>query len=495
MSDLITSKIIGIPELAILVTGHLKRLDLVTCALVNHAWHEAIIPFLYHTVTFGGVYPARHTARLACAPCYYGLYKYSQYTRVLKIYSRGLGDIPCHWFHYINLAVLDLEITHAFGNLLWFLNLLELISNNPSILTLRLTSTNPFPDDELDLHLVMLRQLRYMPGLKKLVIVGISMGQSSVDEIMRCAYRLEELDLTMARIDKDRIPRPNLPLIGFDLESSIAELSLKDHDDVNTLVGPYIADSQGRQCRKGTSIKTFSLTLTSGRCKGYTASSDTFLLLRHCCSAENIKLSIVEKSTRGRVMQTLHDLVGQPACALKHLDLGRMMCKASSEVLLEILRASTSSLVSFRLRDSVLFDELISVLLQYHGKTLQRVTLDECKGVNIRGRARATVATVETVLSGCPNLKSLDIFQRKIDEDVRMALAGDPQEQWTAADGQVFEMLTFGQVPDRRWLRRWQLHLLLDTTLEDEDDRWDMWHVPLLHTGYFYDIRIRSIAN
>ncbi|KAF9289704.1 hypothetical protein BGZ68_008786 [Mortierella alpina] len=378
MSQLAAAKVFEIPEVAILVIGQLERSHLVACAQVHRAWHEVIIPFLYHSVTLDEHFGLRSPDEV----CWDGFQRYSSYMRVLEVDSRAVRDLSHFGFMCTNLTDLRLKLSgDTSKNALWAWGLLTLISNNPSISSLHLTSHGGSRLNELDRHLVVLRLLRYMSGLKKLVIAGKSMGQSSVDEIMRCAYRLEELDVALDRIDRDPIPRPSQPRIGFDLDSHLADLCLKDIDDgVDTQDASCLLDFAGRRCRRGTSLKKLRF-VSQDRPQRGVDTVDASVLVGLGCSADFIHLSFMG-ITQASAMKILHAQVGHPAWCLKHLHIGPLQ-GVSHLILVKILGATTSSLVSLYLWETVLTDELLSVVLQNHGKSLQRVTVNGTVQVDV----------------------------------------------------------------------------------------------------------------
>ncbi|KAF9958812.1 hypothetical protein BGZ72_010874 [Mortierella alpina] len=492
MSKRAAIQVFEIPELSILIIGQLRNSDLTACALVHSAWHDAVIPFLYHTAAIrvhdGVRSPEKEKAYRD------GFLKYSRHIRFLEIESSATPDFPPFCFNCTNLTDLRLETSKkAIENAKLSRDLLSVISNNPGISTLYLTSNSDYRVSELDHLLVVLGLLRYMPGLKKLVMIGTCMGQSSLDEIMRCAHRLEELDLTMNRIDEKPTfrPRPSRSPIDFDLASYLADLCLKDHDDdaIETSDGPYILDTQGRRCRQGTSLKRFSLTLKNGRKRGVRL-ADASPLVRLCCSAEEIQLSIsdvMEGPTRRNSILTLYEQVHHPAWRLKHLDIGSTYLEDYS-ILIKIVRDSASSLVSFRLGDSYFTDELLHVLLQNHGKTLKRMAVGKCPEFFFK-------ANIEAILSRCPNLQSLDLYNCEKGGDLRTATAGEPKTQWVGPKGQIFKVFMAS-------IGRWTFvdiggtlkpeYILLDTETAIQNDPWK--HIELMRDRK-YNSHIRFVAN
>ncbi|KAF9958811.1 hypothetical protein BGZ72_010873 [Mortierella alpina] len=221
MSQVFAIKVFEIPELASHVTLHLTRLDLCTCAMVNRAWHEAIVPILYHSV----IIDDRHGRKGSTGICWDGFQKHSSHMRRLKIDNRARRDISLFGFNCTNLTVLHLVIS-ADPRLTpqWSSDLLKMIANNPDISTLQLTSLDDPRINVIDHHLVVLGLFRYMPGLKKLFINSTRIGERSVNEVMRCAHRLEELALDTTQIFKAHIPGSWRSSRG--LGSPIASVSL-----------------------------------------------------------------------------------------------------------------------------------------------------------------------------------------------------------------------------------------------------------------------------
>ncbi|KAF9963937.1 hypothetical protein BGZ70_007098 [Mortierella alpina] len=434
MSKRAAIQVFEIPELAIKVLVPLERSDLVACALVHRAWHDAVIPFLYHTVTTDEIH---HNVRSPDEFCWDGFQKHSAHMRVLKIDNRAEHDLFHYGLHCTLLTDFHLDISEKTSQSApWSWDLLRLICNNAGLSTLCLTTDRDSRVNEMDSHLVVLRLLRHMPGLKKLIVVGTSMGESSVDEIMRCAYRLEELVVTMDRIDKEPNLRSSKPHhLDVNLALHLADLASNNpDDDADTQGGPCILDSQGRRCRQGTRLKRFSLTLKNGRKRGVLL-ADASPLVRLCCSAEYIQLCIsdvMEGPSRRNSFLTLHELVARPTCRLKHLDIGPT-CPEDYSVLVRILSDSACSLVSFRLWESYFTDELLSVLLQNHGKTLQRVAVGKCPEFFFK-------SNIEALLSGCPDLEALDLYNCDRGGDRRMAMTGGPKTQWVGSDERVFKV-------------------------------------------------------
>ncbi|KAF9963936.1 hypothetical protein BGZ70_007097 [Mortierella alpina] len=436
MSQHAAIKLFEIPELSILVLGQLERPDLAACAQVHRTWHRTIIPFLYRTFLIGDRYRP-FSAHLNKAN-WDRFRKHSSHIQVLEVSSRAQRDIGLFDFNCTNLTDLYLNVQLAAvpqKNAQWFKGLLKLISNNPSISTLRLLMSDDPVVNDIDHHLVVLGLLRYMPELKKLVIIGPSMGETSVDEIMRCAYRLEELDVNLNRINVEHAPRPCKPPIGFDLASHLSNLFLKDHNtDVAIPDGLYILDSQGRRCRQGSSLKKFCLSLDNIR-DAFVHLADPSPLVRLCYSAEHIQLCIsdvMEGSSQRNCILTLHEQVSHPAWRLKHLDIGRVGSEDVS-VLIKILDTSSSPLTSLRLWEVSFTDELLSVLVQKHGKTLRRVSVGKCQGFFSR-------AKVEALVSGCPNLQSLDLFNSDYESVDGARLQDASVCQWNIADGRIFKV-------------------------------------------------------
>ncbi|KAF9958813.1 hypothetical protein BGZ72_010875 [Mortierella alpina] len=437
MSKLTAVKVFDIPELAILVIGHLERSDLAACALVHRTWHKSVIPSLYSSFMFRDRYRGPFK-RTFSEDSWDAFKKHSSHIRVLEISSRVMRDTSLFDFNCTNLKDLHLYIqlsANPSKTAQWSLGLLKLISNNPSISTLRITAHDEPVVNDIDHHLVVLHLLRHMPALKRLVIAGPNMGQSSVDEIMRCAYRLEELDLILDRINEHPTPRPSRSPIGSDLESYLARLCLKNHDDAgDTSDGPYILDTQGHRCRQGTSLKRFGLTLENGIERDVRL-ADASPLVRLCCSAENIQLSIsdvMKGPSRRNSILTLHEQVGHPAWCLRHLDIGSLWHEDSS-VLVKILSASASPLISLRLWDVSFTYELLSVLLLNHGKTLQRVTVGQCPDL-------LSQANIKALVSGCPSLLSLDLCSCDRESAYGARLQDASVCQWRPSDGRVFKM-------------------------------------------------------
>ncbi|CAO3566757.1 unnamed protein product [Mortierella alpina] len=196
MSYLTAVKIFDIPELTSLVAKHLGKPDLVACARVSCAWHNTFIPFIYRSVKI-----ARYHRQIRDRASWDGFQKHSSHMRELAIEHMAECDFPLFGFNCTNLTVLRLTPPYeASSKAQWSSGLLKLISNNLGISTLRLLMSDDPVVDDIEHHLVVLGLLRYMSELKKLVIIGPSMGETSVDESMRCAYRLEELDVKMDRI-------------------------------------------------------------------------------------------------------------------------------------------------------------------------------------------------------------------------------------------------------------------------------------------------------
>ncbi|KAF9289703.1 hypothetical protein BGZ68_008785 [Mortierella alpina] len=439
MSNLASVKVFETPELASLVANHLKKPDLIACAVVSRALYEAVIPFIYRSVIIGKRYGWRQFSHI----CWEGFQKHSSHMRELTIDNQARLDISLFGINCTNLTVLQLipsEDTSNDAN--WFSGLMKLISNNPGISTLRLITCNDYDHkmpNEIDRHLTVLCLPRYIPGLKKLVINSKSIGTRSVNEILRCSHRLEELDLATTLIyDTPNIFQPRKDPLGFDLESFVAGLSLKDHDaGEDDQDGPYILDFRGHRCRQGTSLKKFRFILPKGRERGL-VSADTSLLLRLCCSAECINLHITGNPTRSGSLLILRDQVGHHAWRLKHLDIGPLRFK-DSLVLTVILRASKSSLDSFRLWNSYFGDELLLTLLENHCKTLKQVTFGKCTEI-----FRKT--PIEALLSQCPNLQMLHVYNCAEEGELCMTMTEDRRLRWISPEGQIFKVFTSDQV-------------------------------------------------
>ncbi|KAF9560854.1 hypothetical protein EC968_005988 [Mortierella alpina] len=464
MSQLAAAKVFGIPELLIQVIDQLdKRADLIACAQVHSVWHDAVIPFLYHNVTIG-IYH-----RFVDKSSWDGFQKHSSHMRVLQFDNRAKRSIALFGLYCTNLTHLHFNCCNDMTtNTPWSLSLLKLISHNPGISTLYITSERAAYDatSELYHHLVELGLLRYISGLKKLVIAVRSIGHSSLDEIMRCAHRLEELNVTARCIEEDLIPRPSRPLPDLDFDSIQNQLSLKDHDaDVDTHDGPYILDSQSRRCRQGTRLKKFRFVLSNEHPRDVVL-ADASLLLRVCGGAEYIDLDITGEPTRNRVMQALRDQVGHHAWCLKHLDIGNLR-SVDVPVLVEILRASSSLLLSFRLWKSSLTDELLLALSEYHGKTLERLTFGKCPEIFHKDK-------IEALLSRCPKLQLLHVFNCDKEDDFCMTVTEERPLRWVGPDGKMFKIFTADKLrpPSVSHARKIPLS---DTTMDDGivcDDPW-----------------------
>ncbi len=165
--------------------------------------------------------------------------------------------------------------------------------------------------------------------------------------------------------------------------------------------------------------------------------------------------------TRSRSFITLYDQVNHPAWCLKHLDIGY----GDPSVVVKILRASASSLVSFRLWDSDFSDELLSVLLQLHGKTLQRVSIGKCEMFFLK-------AKVEAVLSRCPGLKSLEVFN--CDPKAGIAMTEERQVRWTGPEGRVFNVFISEQ-PRWKFVDREGIAKVVYVTRISNTDQHDLW--------------------
>ncbi|KAF9560851.1 hypothetical protein EC968_005985 [Mortierella alpina] len=431
MSQHTIAMLFWIPELAIQVTDQLDNSDLVVCVQANRAWHDFIIPFLYRNVIVG----ERHGLKSFDKDCWAGFQKHSAHMRVLDIDSRAECDISLFGSNCTHLVALHLEhCDFPRKDASWSWGLLKLVSHNPNISTLYLTTSRSPKSSRMLYHcLVELRLLRYLPGLKKLVITNYDLGYYEIYEIMRCAHRLEELDVKVARVDQHILLGPRRPHPVFDCASTRRELSLKEYEaDNDTQTGPCIVDSQGVRCRRGTRLKKFRFVLVNDFYYGDVA-ADALQLLRLCCSAEYIQLDIREPH-RGKVVRVLRDQVGHHAWCLKHLDIGGLRA-VDVPGLVEILRASRSSLLSFRLWKSSLTDELLLVLSEYHGKTLERVTFGKCPEIFHKDK-------IEALLSQCPHLQSLDVFNCEKEGDLHIAMTGKFQARRTSSDGRVFTVLT-----------------------------------------------------
>ncbi|KAF9963935.1 hypothetical protein BGZ70_007096 [Mortierella alpina] len=211
MSELAAIRVFEIPELAILIFDRLNRADLAACAQVHRTWHDAVIPFHYASVMIGKRYRSTPLETRVDTASWEGFKKHSRHMRELEVHGSSIHKISLFGLHCTGLRTLSLDISDdTFQHALWAGKLLKLISNNPDISTLRLKSHCESAVIEFEHHFIVLSMLRYMPGLKKLIIVGSSLGQNAVDEIMRCAHRLEELDVTMDTVDRD----PILPTTG-----------------------------------------------------------------------------------------------------------------------------------------------------------------------------------------------------------------------------------------------------------------------------------------
>jgi len=110
-----------------------------------------------------------------------------------------------------------------------------------------------------------------------------------------------------------------------------------------------------------------------------------------------------------------------------------------AQLLVEILGASESSLISFQLRESSLTDELLSVLLQRHGKTLERVAFDKCPEIFQK-------AHIEALLSRCPKLQLLHVFNCKEMSDLCRTMTEARRLRWVGSDGKVFKVFTSDRV-------------------------------------------------
>ncbi|CAO3566758.1 unnamed protein product [Mortierella alpina] len=426
MSKHSTMKALEIPELAILVIDRLNRTDLAACAQLNRSWHEAVIPFLYASVTIGARSPE---TRLGDAS-WDGFRKHSRHMRQLEVHSSSIYNIP-HVLRCTGLTTFCFEISDdSIPCAYWATILLRLLSRNRGISTIRLKSFCKSAARNSEHHSIVLGLLRYVPGLKSLFIAGTSLGRPAVDEIMRCAHRLEELDVTIIRVDEGPARRTTVSRLKSNLASISARLSLEDHDDPKTHDGPYIQDSFRRQCRQGFGLKKFSFTLNNQCGRNVKMYGDLSRLVRLCCSAEDVQLFFLDRPNRRTGFLTLYEEVGHPAWRLKHLYIGF----GGLDVVAKILSVCTSPLVSFRLWNCNFSDELLSVLLQYHGKTLQRVSFGNCRGFLLKAR-------VEAMLSRCPDLQSLDLYTYERGVDRRKVMAGGIKSQWTGPNGRVFKVL------------------------------------------------------
>ncbi|KAF9963938.1 hypothetical protein BGZ70_007099 [Mortierella alpina] len=482
MSDLTAVRIFDIPELTSLVAKHLRKSDLVACARVSRAWHNTFIPFIYRSVEIQYYYPA-----IRDRASWDGFKKHSSHMRELEIEYTEWRDISLFGFNCTNLAVLHIRIRDdPPTNPYWSSDLLKLISNNPSISTLRITGTN---DD----HLTVLRLPRYMPGLRRLVISGREMGEQYVNEIMRCAHRLEELDLNISLSFKDSNRWHSAA--RSDLDTLITEFSLKDQDaDVDTQDEPTIMDSEVHRYRQGTRLKKFCFFLSEYERDTYSyernsASVDASRLFRLCCSADDICLNLDLKGepTRNKAMQVLRDQVSHCAWCLKHLDLGPLQA-TDSQLLVEILGISGLSLNTFQLRESRVADELLSVLLQRHGKTLKRVAFDKCSEIFQK-------ANMEAVLSRCSKLQLLHVFNCEKMSDLCRTRTEERRLRWTGPDGKVFKVFTSDQVCLKP-VRCVPSIQVADTTTEEKDAAHNgLWRrVEMMRRGQIRN-QIRFIAH
>ncbi|KAF9560852.1 hypothetical protein EC968_005986 [Mortierella alpina] len=313
MSDPVAVRVVEIPELTSLILNYLKERDIVSCALVNRAWHKAVIPSLYQNVT---IFPLYHRRTLEKAG-WDGFQKYSFHMRELMIESYEECNISFFGHYCTNLAVLHLKFSNNESTpTTWSQDILKLVANNPGISILYLTS------------------------------------DFSVCYATREFYH------------------------------HVVELGL--------------------------------------------------------LSAEYIHLDITGKPTRGEFMQALRDQVGHHAWCLKQLDIGNLR-SVDVPVLVEILRASGSSLLSFRLWKSSLTDELLLVLSEYHGKTLERLTFGKCPEIFHKDR-------IEALLSRCPKLQLLHVFNCEKEDNLCMTMTEEHRLRWVGPDGKVFKGFTSDQV-------------------------------------------------
>ncbi|KAF9560853.1 hypothetical protein EC968_005987 [Mortierella alpina] len=183
-------------------------------------------------------------------------------------------------------------------------------------------------------------------------------------------------------------------------------------------------------------------------------------------------------------MQALRDQVGHHAWCLKHLDIGNLRSD-DLPVLVEILRASRSSLLSFRLWKSSLTDELLLALSEYHGKTLERVTFGKCPEIFHKDK-------IEALLSRCPKLQLLHVFNCEQEYGLCMAVTEERRLRCVGPDGKV---LMRYQVPGARLICKTTNIRIAATMMDDGLVNDDLWRpVEMMREGQIRN-HIRFIAN
>lgn len=390
------------------IARYLDRCDLARCVQVCKSWYESLVPLLYRQVTYD--LPSRDNASL-----WAGVQRHSRHLRILTVVSNHFPEPAilgpeCHNLTELYLGPLDFVLQAVESHK----RFQEFASHNPSIHTIQI-------DLRKHLSSVLFRDgniLRHMPALKNLTILDdrypYSQGSPSngaFEAMQECGSRLETLSY--------QIFWPGL------CSTANNRVDL-DQDD----------GRKDPQLWTGLS----SLTLS-----GYDGWREVELVKR-CPNLKELN-ALFKEFTSCNVLGQMaqHYSSGHPSC-LEHLTVSYFRGGPTPTALEELLQAcaGTTGLKTMGFSLSYLSATTAQTLLQYHGNTLEKLTmvrshwahpLDLHRLVTTCSRLRHLVTTVD---GGKPWLRflvrspwactDLRVLHLTICQDIIPQYGGEPHE-------------------------------------------------------------------
>lgn len=392
-----------LPEIALLISDHLRQRDLACCVRVCKTWCALFLPLLFRRIVFTPArpYALLHRLNQYADPTQCSTFnKYGHLVRVLE--SRGI-EIPDPRYLKPSLQVirvggceklipgrLDCGYSKVFQPASMG-RLMVLVENNPLIHTFRISSF--YDTDALNQLISDRKILRHLPALKCLELrKGVVKRKSTLDEIVECASRLQQLHINFQE-----------QVFEEDAED-IVEIDAQDRTmyELGTLLATCTGTLMNRMVERCPNLKRFAAIgpRPDNNMKAIQQ------LIQHHYSGYPSRLQHLTLSLRG---EDSHEITVSPLAEF-----------------LEVCGHS-SGLKSIELDSVPITKGIIHGLTTFHAKTLVEVRLKNCA-------SDFSSHGVQELLGKCPNLRHLEL------EDVVLYMEDIVQSPWVCKGLQVLQL-------------------------------------------------------
>lgn len=391
----------SLPEIVALISTELNPQTLNSCVQVCRSWHEVFIPFLYRKVSYSYRQHTNPASRIGSSVqgqqdqqhhpgcSFQGFQRHGRHIRTLHVRAIEFPEPDVFGPDCQQLTALHLHPVNQPKGApppQWNSRLQALVDRNPKIQTFELHPVHRRPCEGIFFDLNIVRRL---PELKSLALTdSFAVAMNTFDEILACGPRLRELNYHISLL------MPGSFDCGTSGSVSTRGIKAKEKEQ----------GTHGTKDYPAMWTRLISLTVSDQ------VGSRAIELIERCPYLRNLYLKLWNDDNTEAILRQLlrHRSMGYPS-RLEHLRLYRL--RKEGHLLADLLRVcnESSRLKSFWIDSCVASHEVMTELLRFHARSLEKVVLMFPLHEGRRSKGKKKTSSAQDLLASCPSLKHLEI--------------------------------------------------------------------------------------